>query len=526
MAGPGHREPPCLTDDPSTKQKGAAISQIRKNFTRLYRVISSKYTLTKAGIFAILTKIIQTGKGALRNAGSLCVFSAILISGILPKRTARVKGEHIMVREIKGSTLYFDGCDTCELARQYGTPLYVFSETDIVRRFSQLRACFLEKWPKTRVAYACKAFCTPAILKIVQREGMCIDVVSGGELYTAIQAGFPPERIEFNGNNKLPAELELAVDHGIGRIIIDGLQELSLLESICKNKGKRIQVLYRVTPGVKADTHDYIITGKKDSKFGIPLDDEIIYPAIQAAIDSEWVDFLGVHFHVGSQLFEVRPYLEAIDTSLKLMKQTRKRFGYTMTELNIGGGFGITYTTEERRPYSYFLDPAMEKISAFCRDEGFELPAVVIEPGRSIVGEAGMSLYTVGSVKDIPGVRKYVAVDGGMADNIRPALYQAVYQGMVANKADREASDTVTVCGKCCESGDILMKDARLAPVEAGDLIAVFSTGAYGYSMASNYNHSPIPAVVLVKDGQSHLIVKRQTYDDLLRNTLIPDHLK
>ena len=431
-----------------------------------------------------------------------------------------------MIREVKGSTLYFDGCDTTELAKQYGTPLYVFSETDIVGRFSELRECFLSKWENTRVAYACKAFCTPAMLKLVAREGMCIDVVSGGELYTAIAAGFPAEGIEFNGNNKLPAELEMAVDYGIGRIIIDSLQELSLIEAICKEKGKKMKVLYRVTPGVQADTHDYIITGKKDSKFGLPMDDEIIYPSIKAAIDSEYVDFLGVHFHVGSQLFEVRPFLEAVDTVLGLMKQTRERFGYTMTELNLGGGYGVTYTNEERKPYSYFLNPIMEKIDAFCKAEGFARPAVVIEPGRSIVAEAGMSLYTVGSIKDIPGVRKYVSVDGGMTDNIRPALYGAVYRGVVANKADAPAEDVVTVCGKCCESGDVLMRDVKLTAVEKGDILAMFSTGAYGYAMASNYNNNPIPAVVLVKEGQSDLIVKRQSYEDIIRNAVIPERLK
>ena len=431
-----------------------------------------------------------------------------------------------MIREIKNNTLYFDGCDTTELAKQYGTPLYVFSENDIVGRFRELRACFLEKWPGSRVAYACKAFCTPAMLKLVEREGMCIDVVSGGELYAAIRAGFPAERIEFNGNNKLPSELEMAIDYGIGRIIIDSLQELALIEKLCAAKNKRVKVLYRVTPGVQADTHDYIITGKKDSKFGLPMDDEIIYPSIKGAIDSEWVDFLGVHFHVGSQLFEVRPYLEAIDVVLNLMKQTRERFGYDMTELNLGGGFGVTYTTEERQPYEYFLAPAMEKIAAFCDAEGFARPALVVEPGRSIVAEAGINLYTIGSIKDIPGVRKYVSVDGGMTDNIRHALYQAVYAGVLANKAEEPADDVVTVCGKCCESGDVLMRDAKLAKAQPGDILAMFTTGAYGFSMASNYNNNPIPAAVLVKDGRSDLIIRRQSYEDIIANAIIPERLK
>lgn len=431
-----------------------------------------------------------------------------------------------MIREIKNNKLYFDGCDTTELAKQYGTPLYVFSENDIVGRLRELKECFVDKWPGARVAYACKAFCVPAMLKLVAREGMCIDVVSGGELYTAIQAGFPAERIEFNGNNKLVSELEMAIDYDIGRIIIDSTQELELIEKICAEKGKRTRVLYRVTPGVQADTHDYIITGKKDSKFGLPMDDEIIYPSIKAAIDSEYVDFLGLHFHVGSQLFDVDPFLQAVDAILGLVKETRTRFGYEMTELNLGGGYGVTYTTEERKPYSYFLQPMMDKIAAFFDAEGMARPALVCEPGRSIVAEAGINLYTVGSIKDIPGIRKWVSIDGGMTDIIRHALYQAVYTGVVANRAEEPADDVITVCGKCCESGDVLMRDVKMAAPKRGDIIAMYSTGAYGYSMASNYNSNPIPAVVLVKDGQSDLIVKRQSYDHIIANCVVPERLK
>ena len=432
-----------------------------------------------------------------------------------------------MEPDIQNGRLYLGGCDAVQLAREYGTPLYVYDEKEIVGRFDSLRETFLRRWKNTRVAYACKAFCSPAMLKIAEREGMCIDVVSGGELYTAIQAGFPAERIEFNGNNKLPVEIELAVEYGIGRIIIDGLRELALIESVCRRKKRRMQVLFRISPGVKADTHDYIVTGKKDSKFGIPLNEDSIYPCIKAAIDSQWVDFLGVHFHIGSQLFSVQPYLEAVDTSLELLQGTMERFGYVMTELNIGGGFGISYTgEEERRPYDYFLTPVMEKIEAFCTAQGISRPTIVAEPGRSIVGEAGTTLYTVGAIKDIPGVRKYVSVDGGMSDNIRPALYHAAYAGLIANKADHPPVQRATVCGKCCESGDVLLRDAELPAVETGDILAVFSTGAYGYSMASNYNSNPIPAVVLVRNGESHLIVKRQTYGQIIENAVIPDYLR
>ncbi|MDD2496366.1 MAG: diaminopimelate decarboxylase, partial [Tissierellia bacterium] len=294
-----------------------------------------------------------------------------------------------------------------------------------------------------------------------------------------------------------------------------------IIEKVCKEKGKKANVLYRITPGVKSDSHDYIVTGKKDSKFGIPLDDEIIYPAIEKAINSEYVYFMGFHFHVGSQLHNNESHLKALDTSLKLIKDTKEKYGYVTPEINIGGGYGIRYTDADNvKPYSYFLDPIMDKIEKFSKELNITRPEVVIEPGRSIVGEAGITLYTVGTIKNIPSIRKYVSVDGGMTDNIRPALYQAKYEGLVANKADMPKTDTVTICGKCCESGDILIKDIQVAPPERGDIFAIFSTGAYCYTMASNYNKIPLPAIVLVKEGQSKVMVKRQTYEDMIRNEL------
>ena len=426
-----------------------------------------------------------------------------------------------MTREIKNGILYFDGCNTVELAQKYGTPLYVMSENDILERFSQLKEAFTDKYPNARVAYACKAFCTVAMMKICEREGMCIDVVSGGELYTAIKARFPPERIEFNGNNKLPEELEAAIDYGIGRIIVDGIGELKLIEDICARKDKKANILYRITPGIKADSHDYIITGKKDSKFGMPQDEEELYNEVKRAIDSPYVEFLGFHFHIGSQLFDKEPYIQALNVTLNHIKNIKDRYDFDIKEINMGGGFGVTYTDEKRKPYSYFLDPLMDRVREFYQEENAKLPALVIEPGRSIVAEAGISLYTVGRIKNMPGLRKYVSVDGGMTDNIRPALYQAKYEGVVANKASCQRNDKVTVCGKCCESGDILMKDIEMAEPETGDIIAIFSTGAYGYSMASNYNRNPIPAVVFVKDGRDRLTVRRQSYDDLLKNEVL-----
>ena len=426
-----------------------------------------------------------------------------------------------MIKEVKNNILYFDGCDTTELAAKYGTPIYVYSENDIIGRFEDLRKNFVEKYPNTRVAYAAKAFFPLAMAKLVSDCGMCVDVVSGGELYTAIRAGMDPENIEFNGNNKSLKELEMAVDYEIGRIIVDSLQEVALIEKICKEKGKVAKILFRVTPGVKSSSHDYIVTGKKDSKFGIPLDDDIIMPQIKAAIDSEYIDLYGIHFHVGSQLFDNGSHLQATDIILNLIDKVKEVYDYDMKEINVGGGFGVTYVDEERKSYSYFLDPIMEKIDNYYKEKGVARPNVVIEPGRSIAAEAGITLYTVGSIKTIPGIRTYVSVDGGMTDNIRPALYQAEYTGVIANKANEEKTETVTVCGKCCESGDILIHDLKVAKAEAGDIFAIFSTGAYGYTMASNYNKNTIPAVVFVKDGEDRLVVKPQTYEDLIRNEIL-----
>lgn len=431
-----------------------------------------------------------------------------------------------MTLDIKNNTLYFDGCNTVELAKEYGTPLYVMSETSIVEKCREIRETFLERYERTRAAYAAKAFLTLSMCKIIEREGLCMDVVSGGELFTAMKADFPAEKIEFNGNNKSVEELELAIDYNIGRIIVDGLDELSLIEEICKEKGKKANILYRITPGVKSDSHDYIVTGKKDSKFGIPLDDEVIFPAVEQAINSSYVNFLGFHFHVGSQLHDNKSHIQALDTALKLIKDTIEKHDYVTPELNIGGGFGIKYTDEDnRQPFAYFLDPMMERIEQFSKDLNITRPEIVIEPGRSIVGEAGITLYSVGTIKDIKGIRKYVSVDGGMTDNIRPALYQAKYEGIIANKAGEPKTDLVTISGKCCESGDILIKDAHLAEAKRGDIFAILSTGAYNYSMASNYNKNPIPPVVLVKDGKSEVIVKRQTYEQMIGNELIPESL-
>lgn len=427
----------------------------------------------------------------------------------------------------KNNTLYFDGCNTVELADKYGTPLYVVSENAIIGRCNELREMFLDKYEGARVAYASKAFLTLAMCKIIEREGLSLDVVSGGELYTAMKAGFPPERIELHGNNKTYEELKLAMEYGIRYIIVNYADELELVEHVCQATDKKIEVLFRISPEVDIDSHKFISTGKRKSKFGFTLDKDIIFPAIKKAKASKYIKFKGFHFHIGSQLHERDSHLEALDVILNVSKDTKDELGIEIEEINIGGGFGVNYTSEDdRKPYSFFLDPVMERVADYAKANNVKKPTIIIEPGRSIVAEAGLTLYTVGSIKDVPGIRKYVSVDGGMPDNIRPALYNAKYEGVIANKAEEPKEDIIAVAGKCCESGDILIKDGKFAVAQRGDILAVFATGAYGYSMANNYNKLPFPAVVLVKDGKSDIIVRRQTNEDLLRNDLVPDSLK
>lgn len=429
--------------------------------------------------------------------------------------------------ETKNGHLMWDGCDTVALAEKFGTPLYVFSKTMIEDKCQELQRDFVEKYQNVRVAFASKAFSTLAMLKIIEKQGFSLDVVSDGELYTAIKADFPAAHIEMNGNNKSIEELTMAIDYGVGRIIVDSLQEVDLIAAIAKEKGKVVDILFRITPEVNVQTHSFISTGQKDSKFGIPIDETILFPQIKNAIDMAEVNFLGFHFHVGSQLFDNHAHLAAVEIALDLVKMVKERFDYLIKELNFGGGFGVRYTEQDQpQPFSYFTDPMMEKVLAFCQEENYPQPAIVIEPGRSIVAEAGISLHQIGAIKELPGLRKYVSIDGGMTDNIRPGLYAAEYTGILANKADEALVEKVTVSGKACESTDILVKDIALPQVESGDLFATFSTGAYGYSMASNYNKLAIPAVVLTNQGQAELIVKRQSLDQIIQNEVIPEFLK
>jgi diaminopimelate decarboxylase len=419
--------------------------------------------------------------------------------------------------EVKENTLYIDGCSTVELAKEYGTPLYVMSRNTIAAHCQELRDTWLGVYPNTKACYASKAFLTLAMCKIIEAEGLSLDVVSGGELYTAIKAEFPAERLEIHGNNKSYDELYMAIEYGVGHIIVDAYDELDIIEDICEKLGKTTKVLFRITPGVKVDTHEKIVTGAKGSKFGFPVESDVLYPLFRQAMGSKYIEFRGIHFHVGSQLFTNQSHLDALEVALQILLRVKEDLGFTMPELNLGGGFGINYIKEDnRKSYAYFLDPMMKRVHAFCQENQIDEPQIVIEPGRSIVGDAGIQLYTVGAIKEIKDLKTYVCIDGGMSDNIRPALYDAKYEGIIADKASEPRSDIVTVAGKCCESGDIIMKDVVLQRAERGDILAVLSTGAYGYSMASNYNKLTKPAVVLADNGDSRLIVKRQSYEDLI----------
>ncbi|MDI6871310.1 MAG: diaminopimelate decarboxylase [Bacillota bacterium] len=421
--------------------------------------------------------------------------------------------------------LEIGGCDTVELARRFGTPLYVMDEALIRENCRAYREAFASE-AGGMVLYAAKTFLTTGMARLVDEEGLGLDVVSGGELYTALAAGFPSERIYFNGNNKSPAELEEALAARIGGVVVDNPSELALLSDLAARRGQRVAVLLRIAPGVQAHTHEYIQTGQADSKFGFPLVGGVALAGVKEALSASHLDLRGYHCHIGSQILALESYRAAVRAMLEFAAEARAATGYAPEVLDLGGGLGARYTADDDPPPIEELARTMRAaVAEEAAAHGLPCPTIFVEPGRSIVGEAGTTLYTVGAIKDIPGVRRYVAVDGGMTDNPRVALYQAVYEAIVANRAADAPSEVVSVAGKCCESGDMLLWDAALPPVERGDLLAVFTTGAYNYSMASNYNRLPRPAVVLVGGGRARLLVARETYADLIRLDLIPEDL-
>ncbi len=419
-----------------------------------------------------------------------------------------------------GNTMYFSGCNVAELARTYGTPLYVISADDIRQRCRELRESFTDKYPDTVAAYASKAFQTLDMLRIVKEEGLHLDIVSGGELYAALKAGFDPEKIGFHGNTKDEGELRYALESGVGTVIVDNISELELLNELAQEYGKVQPVLLRVTPGVDSHTHQYISTGQLDSKFGISVD-ETLDKVAGMALEMPGIKLRGIHFHVGSQLHDNTSHIMAVEIILDMLAELKRKYGYVPEEINCGGGFGIHYAGDpERTQVSYFMDPVMEKIDAFYAESGDKRPVISIEPGRWIIGEAGITVYEVGSTKTNAAGRFYAGINGGFPDNPRTALYEATYEAEAVEKVDEPHDVKTTIAGKCCESGDVLIYDAMLPELKRGDLLAVFATGAYNYTMASNYNRVPRPAVVMIENGEARLSVRRETYEDLVEREL------
>ncbi len=413
--------------------------------------------------------------------------------------------------------LEIGGCDTVDLAERYGTPLYVMDEELLRKNCRRFRNAMRQSYSRGQVIFAGKAFLVQAMARLVAEEGLGLDVVSGGELYTALKAGFPAEQIYFHGNNKSCTELEEAIDAGMGRIIVDSIMELEDIIALAKEKGKKVSVLLRLKPGVEAHTHEYIQTGQEDSKFGFALEDEALEGVRLTLSAPDQLELAGFHCHIGSQIFQVDPFRLAAQTMLQFMALVREKTGFVVSQLNMGGGLGIRYRNSDEPPsIETFVSNLATAVTNAAKENDFPPPELLLEPGRSICGEAGITLYRVGVIKDIPGIRRYVSVDGGMMDNIRPALYGADYEAVLANKADREGEKHVTVAGKACESGDIIINEAFLPAVEKGDLLAVFSTGAYCYSMASNYNRNPRPAVLFVRGGKARIVVRRESYENLV----------
>ncbi|MEG1568081.1 MAG: diaminopimelate decarboxylase [Oscillospiraceae bacterium] len=416
--------------------------------------------------------------------------------------------------------LEIGGVDCVALAQKYGTPLYVMDENAIRANCKELKKS-IDKYyhGNGMVLYASKAFSCKEIYRIMQSEGIGTDVVSAGELYTALQAGFPAENIYFHGNNKTAQELIMALENNVGHIVVDNITELELLNTLAHAADKKANILFRIKPGVDAHTHDFVRTGQIDSKFGFALETGEAEAAFKLALTLPNINVYGIHCHIGSQIFDIEPFCHAAEVMLSFANKMRTDCGVTIKELNLGGGFGIRYISEDDpKALDCYMEAVSKTVFGFCEKANFPCPFICIEPGRSIVGDTGITLYTVGSVKNIPNCRTYVSVDGGMTDNPRYALYASKYDVILANKADKCKCFTATIAGRCCESGDLLAENIQIQEPAPGDILAVLSTGAYNYSMASNYNRVPRLPVIMLKNGEDRVVVKRETYEDLVRN--------
>ena len=423
-------------------------------------------------------------------------------------------------------TLEVGGCDLPQLVKQFGSPLYIVDETTLRVAAQQYRRALATHYPGTsQVLYASKAWSCLAICAIAASEGLGVDVVSGGELYTALQAGVDPTQIYVHGNNKSPAELSFAIATGCV-IVGDNWLELEQLAQLATEMDPNIppRVMLRITPGIECHTHEYIRTGHLDSKFG--FDPGQLEQVLTFAQEHPEIQWLGFHAHIGSQIFELQPHQDLTHVMVSWLAQARE-MGLTMTELNVGGGLGMRYVeSDDPPPIESWAQTIATGIAAACQHQDLPLPKLLCEPGRSLVGPACVTAYSVGAHKAIPGIRTYLSVDGGMSDNPRPITYQSEYQAVIANRMSGAATEVVTVAGKHCESGDIVIKDIQLPPTEPNDILVTLGTGAYNYSMASNYNRLPRPAAVLVKDGEANLILRRETYQDLVRQDCLPERLQ
>ena len=418
---------------------------------------------------------------------------------------------------VQNDQLYIGGMSCLELAQTYQTPLYVFDEQLARKNCQEYMKHFKAKENNNRVAYAGKAFLPLHMCRLIKDEGLYLDVVSGGELYTAHKVNFPMEKVLFHGNNKMIEEIQMGLDLGVGRFVVDNYYELDLLEQFCKEKQMKQAIYLRITPGIEAHTHDYIKTGQIDSKFGFTLTNGDLSECLSNFHQYQHLELIGLHAHIGSQIFDVTPFLDEVDIMMRLVKEIQECYDIQIKEVDLGGGMGVYYTKKDQpKTIQQFCEAIIERAAASCEALGIEVPILVIEPGRSIVANAGSTLYTVGSMKDIKDVRTYVSVDGGMTDNIRPSLYQAGYECSIVTKMRTGEPKQVTIAGKCCESGDILITDVDIKGIETGDILIIASTGAYGYSMSSNYNKIPKAAIVSVLNGEAQVICKRQSLEELL----------
>lgn len=431
----------------------------------------------------------------------------------------------------KSGHLEIGGKDCVELAKEFKTPLYVFDEAHIRNMLRVYKQTIDGEYGGNgQVLYASKAFSCKAIYAIAKQEGVGVDVVSGGEFYTALQAGFPAKDVYMHGNNKLLSELEYALDNGIGNIVIDSFREADILDKLAEERTIMQNVLVRINPGVEAHTHAFVQTARTDSKFGFSVADGAAEDICKHVLLKKHLKLKGYHCHIGSQIFEKQSFVLAAEKVMDFSAKIKKQLNFEAEVINLGGGFGIWYNDEDPKlkfcDYAEYLKALISAIKSKAISNNLNMPYLLIEPGRSVVGEAGITLYTVGAIKNIPGIKKYVAVDGGMFDNPRYALYQSKYTVLLVNRANEPCTEKVTIAGKCCESGDLIAVDAPLPKAESGDILAVLSTGAYNYSMASNYNRNFIPAAVLVNEGKAEYIIKPQTYEDLTRNDLLPERFK